>query len=319
MSQPQSEGVTLQQARAFLTRYWGAEPAASELLGAGAWSRCFGFRWEAEELVIRFGNHVADFHKDQRAYRYATPALPIPKVLDIGPAFAGYYAISSRVHGVPLESVSAAQWSTLLPAVVDALEALRLADLAATEHFGGWGLTGQGSHESWASYLLAVGDDTPDRRTHGWRQRLAAVPQGEAAFRWGFERLKQVAGVAAPRCLLHCDLTNRNVLVQPDRLTGVLDWGCSLYGDHLYDLAWFEFWAPWTPNLDVPALRSALEKRWQAVGYVPAEQTARLAACYLHIGLDHLAYNAYTGNQAALLATAEQMRTLVSNNGVELL
>ena len=93
----------------------------------------------------------------------------------------------------------------------------------------------------------------------------------------------------------------------------MFDWGCSLYGDHLYELAWFEFWAPWCPELDIPYLRSELERHWRAVGYAPADKEARLRACYLHIGLDHLAYNAFIEDEAALLATAQRMQTLVTN------
>jgi hypothetical protein len=85
----------------------------------------------------------------------------------------------------------------------------------------------------------------------------------------------------------------------------------TLYGDHLYDLAWFEFWAPWHPGLNVAYLRSELERRWHEVGYAPADKEARLIACYLHIGLDHLAYNAYRGDWSALAATAERLRTLM--------
>jgi hypothetical protein len=33
--------------------------------------------------------------------------------------------------------------------------------------------------------------------------------------------------------------------------------------------------------------------------------------CYLHIGLDHLAYNTYLGDWSALAATAERMQTLI--------
>jgi hypothetical protein len=58
-------------------------------------------------------------------------------------------------------------------------------------------------------------------------------------------------------------------------------------------------------------LQSALERRWLEVGYVPENKEARLMACYLHIGLDHLAYNAYLEDWAALSATAERMRMLV--------
>ena len=53
-------------------------------------------------------------------------------------------------------------------------------------------------------------------------------------------------------------------------------------------------------------------QRWHEVGYTPVDQEARLAACYLHIGLDHLAYNSYTGDEVNLLATAARMRTLVT-------
>jgi hypothetical protein len=38
---------------------------------------------------------------------------------------------------------------------------------------------------------------------------------------------------------------------------------------------------------------------------------ARLMACYLHIGLDHLAYFAYLSDWPMLEATAKQMRRLI--------
>ena len=282
------------------------------MIGEGAWSQCFGFRRGDEELVIRFGKYVSDFYKDRRAYTYASPELPIPQVLDIGQAFDRYYAISTRAHGVPLESLDQTQWLAIIPAVVSALEAMRTADLSSSLGFGGWGRDGNASHHSWSSRLLAVQEDTPDQRGHGWRERLAACPQGEETFAWGFDLLKKVVDDAVPRCLLHCDLMNRNVLVNENQITGVFDWGCSVYGDHLYDLAWFEFWAPWYPQLNMRSLRSELERRWAEIGYVPENKKARLLACSLHIGLDHLAYNASLENWPSLLATAERMRTLVT-------
>ncbi len=307
-----SEGVNLQQAHSFLVDKLQLIPVELTLIGEGAWSRCFGFRQGGQALAIRFGNHVDDFEKDQVAYRYATPDLPIPEVYEIGEAFGGYYAISTRVHGVPLEAVSAAEWCGLVPAVVAALEAMRTADLSDTTGFGGWDTTRNGGGASWSSRLLTVNTDVPAMRTHGWRAKLATLPEGDAAFTWGYDLLKQVARDDVPRALLHCDLVNRNVLVDAGKLAGVFDWGCSVYGDHLYELAWFEFWAPWMPQLDIGYLRAALETHWQAIGYVPNHKAERLAACYLHIGLDHLGYNAYLGDWPTLLATAERMRTLVT-------
>ena len=121
---------------------------------------------------------------------YASPELPIPQVLDIGPAFDGYYAISTRVYGVPLESLDETQWLAIVPAVGSVLEAMRTTDLSSCSGFGGRGTDGNAAHTSWSSRLLAARDDTPDQRGHGWRKRLAASPQGEAAFVWGFDSIR---------------------------------------------------------------------------------------------------------------------------------
>jgi hygromycin-B 4-O-kinase len=300
------------QAHAFLAAHFDPAATAVERIGAGAWSQAFGFRRGADDLVVRFGHHVDDFRKDERAYAFATPDLPIPEVLRIGPAFDGYYAISRRANGVVLESLDADGWQAIFPALVAAFEAMRLANLAGTTGFGSWGgATGAAEQSSWPKHLLLVGEDRPEQRTHGWRARLADSPEDEATFAWGFELLKQVLDDSAPRSLIHADLINRNVLVQGERITGVFDWGCARYGDHLYDLAWFEFWSPWYPELDMAVMRATLEARWRAVGYVPHNQAARLLACHLHIGLDHLAYNAFRGNQENLRATADRMRAVI--------
>lgn len=103
-------GIGIVQARTFLAEYYrigSAKHLEVELVGEGAWSRCFGYRHGDHELVIRFGNYVDDFQNDQLAYRYATPDLLISEVFDIGEAFDGFYAISTCVHGVPLESIDA--------------------------------------------------------------------------------------------------------------------------------------------------------------------------------------------------------------------
>lgn len=303
--------VHIEQARSFLTNQLNMEPVDLKLVGEGAWSRCFGFRQDGEELVIRFGNYIDDFEKDQMAFRFNAPHLPIPEVRAMGPAFDGHYAISTRAHGVPLEQIESAQWRAVAPSLLAALEAMRTANLGATTGFGGWDMEGNAPFNCWSRHLLAVDIDTPQRRTYGWRKRLATVPEGEAAFGWGYDLLQRIVLDDVPRSLLHCDLINRNVLVDGAKLSGVFDWGCSIYGDHLYELAWFEFWAPWLPQLDIAYLRSALEQHWCEVGYAPHNKAARLAACYLHIGLDHLAYNAYTGDWETLKATARQMRALV--------
>ncbi|RLT39667.1 MAG: aminoglycoside phosphotransferase family protein [Chloroflexi bacterium] len=306
--------IDSEQAEGFLRQHFHPASSAVEEIGAGAWSRCFGFRAGGEELVVRFGRYLDDFQKDQRASRYATPDLPIPQVLAVGRAFDGYYAVSTRCYGHPLEQLPPDEWRAVIPSLVDALERLRTSDLAGTSGFGGWGASGDAAYARWSEHLLRVADDSPEQRKHGWRDLLATALADEAAFTQGYERLQTLAPLIdthAPRSLYHADLTNRNVLAEGDRISGVFDWGCACYGDHLYDLAWFEFWAPWHPNLDIPLLRAALEERWREVGYTPVHLTERLQACHLHIGLDHLAYNAWLKDWPTLSATTARMKQLV--------
>lgn len=290
------------------------DPASEgvEAVGAGAWSRAFGFRRGEDQLVVRFGQHVDDFEKDRRAFAYRAPGLPVPEVVAIGRAFDGYFAVSRRVHGEVLEALPLERWRAVVPSVVDALEALRLADVAGTWGYGAWDGNGRAPFASWRDYMLAVAEDPPGERTQGWRAKLGSHAEGSSAFKWGFERLRELASDDVPRCLIHADLMNRNVLVEGARISGVFDWGCAAYGDHLYDLAWFEFWAPWHPNLDVALLRKTLEARWLAAAYSPSDLERRLVACYLHIGLGHLGYNAHLGDWETLEATAERMRHLAT-------
>jgi hygromycin-B 4-O-kinase len=313
MSNVKEDRIDVRQARNFLASHLDREVSKVELIGEGAWSRCFAFRLGEESLAIRFGMYLDDFQKDKCAYAYAAPNLPIPKVVEIGEAFDGYFAISTRAFGVALESLGASEWLAVIPALAAALEAMRLADLSSTTGFGGWDAAGKASHTSWSGHLLAVAEENPEFRTYGWRERLRAAPEADATFAWGLDLLKNVVVDSAPRSLIHADLINRNVLVKERTITGVFDWGCSRFGDHLYDLAWFEFWAPWFPQLNMQSLWLEMEKRWRAVGYVPHDKVARLVACYLHIGLDHLGYNAYMGDSLALAQTAEQMRKLVAS------
>lgn len=298
------------QARAFLNDHLGTNLAETEIIGEGAWSRCFAFQHDNQDLVVRFGNYVADFQKDKLAHAYASPDLPVPKVLNIGEAFDGYYAISTRSYGVPLESLNSTEWLEVVPSLVAALEAMRLAELPPNSGMGSWSAEGQAPYKKWSEHLLDI-DDGPHRRTYGWTKKLATFPEGTETFDWGFKLLKEVVSDSVPRSLVHCDLINRNVHVENGNLSGVFDWGCALYGDHLYELAWFEFWAPWYPELDIGYLRDELERRWLETGYVPEDKDSRLMACYLHIGLDHLAYNAHLESWTDLAATAERMKALV--------
>lgn len=304
--------VTTSDALTFLRVHLGRDVEALEWVGEGAWSRCFGFLDGGREWVIRFGRYLDDFENDRRAASFRSAALPVPHVSEIGRAFDGYFAISTRARGVPLESLTEDPWRAVLPSLFAALDAARAVELSVDSGWGGWNADGVAPQRSWREFLLAVEQDTPDQRTHGWRQRLIDSPVGDATLRAGLAKLAALADECAPeKHLVHSDLINRNVLVAADCITGVFDWGCSLHGDFLYDIAWLEFWAPWHEGLAAIDIRSEAARHYDASGLDVPDLEVRLRCCGIHIGLSHQAYCAHTGQLRELVAVTDRLVPLL--------
>ncbi len=306
MSQPLSEQVD-----AFIQRRYGSRAGRLVPLGAGAWSRAYAFTLDGQELVARFGGYVEDFEKDHRMAEHASTALPIPEVLEVGRTDFddGYFAISRRARGDFLDELDGDAMRRVLPAVLDALAAARAIDLTGTIGYGGWDAGDRNApFGSWAEALTAGLEDLPGRRTSGWRKILEQTPSAAAAFDEGAAVLRQLA----PRCpdrreVIHQDLLNRNVLVADGRLTAVVDWGNSLYGDGLFDLAWLLYWWPWFPAWSKIDIRRIVDDHLADHG---ADVADRLRCYQLQIGLDHISYTAFMNRPADLARNADQTLAL---------
>src|SRR5438128_10977498 len=85
--------------KAFLAERFKGRVQALERFSHGEWSRAFTFRRDGGEYVARFSATDEDFLKDRRATAHAGPNLPMPKIVDIGKALGGFYAISERAAG----------------------------------------------------------------------------------------------------------------------------------------------------------------------------------------------------------------------------
>lgn len=287
---------------------FGVDGTEVEYVGEGAWSRCFAFRHDGRELVVRFGRYVVDFERDWFAWRFASADLPIPQVFDIDEAFGAWFCISARAQGKPWEKLGSTEWSTTLPSILATLDALRCADISASAGFGEWDSRGAAPHATWPAFLAAVADDPPGRRTHGWRACLIDTPIGQDSFRRGYSEMMDLADAfRGPRSLVHNDLLNRNALAADGRVTAVFDWGCSFYGDFLYELATFVFWSPWHEAINESDVTSSAVSHYAQIGLDVADFDDRLRCCALHIGLVHLAYNAFLGDLDTLRMTNDRM------------
>jgi hypothetical protein len=90
---------------------------ASRVVVGRIWSRAYSLLLDGQARVVRFGDHVEDFRKDQIMAAYSTVTLPIPAVIEIGPARGGYFAVSERAFGQHLDHLDGAGMRAALPSL----------------------------------------------------------------------------------------------------------------------------------------------------------------------------------------------------------
>ena len=307
--------IDLEAAREFLaSRYECADLAA---VGAGSWSTAFAFTDGARRLVARFGRHVADYRKDARAADLFGEILPVPRVLEIGPAFDDhFFAISEWAPGDAIDALPEPRLREALPSLLSAIDRMTTAPLPADEGFGAWSAAGETPFVSWRDALLAIVEAPEHPRVRGWRAFLRSNPVWSNAFDAAAARLAALAEACPPgvRHLIHSDLTAGNVLVRGGRVSAVFDWGNSLIGDPLYDAAWLIFWSPWHPGLSPELVVRETRRRHLEAGLCIEAFDERLLACQLHIGLDNMAYNAFRQDAPHLEGTLGRLLPLVTRN-----
>jgi hygromycin-B 4-O-kinase len=274
-------------------------------LKPGGWSSAYEFRSSGRDLVLRLGPHRADFDKEKAAAQWRSPLLPIPEVLDLGDVFDGSFIVSQRHFGVALADASPDRVDAILVRLFDVLVAMREITLPG-RGFGIWlGSAGDAPAPTWAAYLNGA-RDRDETRLIGWRQGLLADAEAHDAFHRGCDLLSSVVdAVPNVRRVVHADLLLNHLVAPDDSITAVFDWGNSLAGDPLYDVAWILYCIPWFPAIrreQVISLARAL--------FDEPDLNFRLAVYELHIAVSEMQYVAYLRNTS-------DMREAVKRTGAK--
>ena len=279
--------------RDFLRHRFGSS-ARITVMRPGEWSVVYSVLTADADLVARFSAYDEDFEKDAYAARYSSPALPIPPIIEWGPVLGGFYAIAQRIGGEHIDGLDETRMRRLLPGLFAAMDAMREVDLSRSSGFGGWRADGRTTHPSWRAWLLGFFNEPATRGAPGWRELLEYSPTSVAIFEEGYARLVEMAEeVPEERTLFHDDLINRNVLVDGDRISAVLDWGSSKYGDFIFDIANLVFYRPWFPAWGRIDFAAEARAHYAAIGLEVPRLAERLACYTLRIALDGMAYSAF--------------------------
>ena len=273
--------------------YRSGEPITTLIpLKGGEWSAAYRFSMDGSNFVIRLSHTDENFHRDRIAAQWSSPDLPIPRIIRIDRYQDQYYAISPFFSGEPFEFLSAARLERTISGFLSMMTALQSINLDCVVGYGTLTAVGEGTFNSWSEALLDVNNDKPEYLTHGWRKALAEFPDVQLKYDGFYEQLtKLVEFCPEKKHIIHSDLLYQNLLVHTHKISALLDWGCAMIGDPVYDLAMFSFFEPWYPaftevNLIERMRQSFLEHSPDNRRYFEE----RMLACQIHLTLGNIAY-----------------------------
>lgn len=287
--------VSITETEQFLIVKYGKDISAVKPLGEGGWSYAFTFLIGDAKNVIRWGNVPDNFERDAFAHTFITDGLPVPPITEIGEANNSFFAISPFVVGNFLEALSPNDLEIASPSVIKMFRALRAVDMSTSTGFGSWNKDGKGNHDSWKGFLQDNGDKSAESLIKGWKEHLESPSMGTDAYDKLWGKFKSLIDYCPEdRSVVHSDLVNRNVLVSDGKVTAVLDWGSSFFGDPLYDIAWLIFCDPWCPNFKSTQLIPQLLEDFKADPNSNTKNMDERLLCYqLNIAAGSIAYNAF--------------------------
>ena len=310
--------VDLAEATSFLVARFGDR--AVDLVEAprqGAWSIAYFFAVEDEHkdehFVLRFAPWRDNFETDRTIAEHSSADLPIPRVVEIGEACGHHYAVSERAVRLDLGGARRRHDAARVP--LGAADARRA---ACGRRVVVCGLGPADTRRRRPVRRLAGAPVEGGRRSAGRHARVAGEPRHAPDAERAFDEAYAGFAALAPampelRHLVHSDLLYGNVLVADDRVSAVFDWGCAMYGDFLYDVAWLSFFAPWFPGLDAVDVRGSVLAHYDGLALAVPDFDARVRCYEAHVGLASQAYQALIGDWDELERTAR--RTAVVLDG----
>jgi len=164
-----------------------------------------------------------------------------------------------------------------LPHLIQTLDAIRRIDVRGQGRYGNWDENGEARLDSWEQYVLSIRNGVPYGTD--WPTLFERSDMEPALFDRAYGQISELVEYCPEDIsLIHGDFGFDNLLADDGRITGVLDWGGSKYGDFLYDVAWLIFWSD---RYDADTFR----KHFQRLDTPISHFRERLFCYQTHIGL----------------------------------
>lgn len=268
---------------AFLQKNFDKNTSSINFLKGGEMSQAFSFKSNGKDLVIRINNKSYSFEKDRYAFEHFNSLrVPIPKIFSLGRFDKNlFYAISEMASGKTLDLYDTKTREKLLPQLISIHDAIRNTKIEGNGKFGDWDSRGDAEFDSWKEFILGKKDDVYEN----WEKLYKSTFLEREPVEKITKRINELSNFLPEEChLIHGDYGGNNMTGTKEKITGVLDWGESKYGDSIYDISWMEFY------FEDIAYGNIFFKHYQNTGLNTKNFNERLLCYQLHIGLGGIGF-----------------------------
>jgi len=266
----------------FLKSNFAPDVQSLTAIKEGETSQAFSFSSESGEFVIRVHSTKHGSDKDRYAHNhFSSQRIPIPRTFQIGQLEDKfYYWITEKAEGKIIAHFEKEEIRKLIPELIGVLDSIHGFDIGDTQ-FGDWEVDGKASETSWKNYLLKL-----VKEFEGYENKSPeSILLESEVVKKILARYKQLIDHCPNiRHLVHGDYGFNNLLSDGKRITGVIDWELSKYGDFLYDVAWLSFWETTLDYGDI------FLKHYQERNISVANFHERILCYKLHVGLGALSF-----------------------------
>lgn len=248
----------------------------------GETSQAFSFSSKDREFVIRVHSKKHGFEKDRYAHdHFNSQRIPIPKTFQIGQLSNKFYcSITQKAEGKIIDHFEKEEIRQFIPELINVLDSIHGFNIGDTQ-FGDWEIDGKAPETSWKNYLLKLVEEFEDYKNKTPENTLL---EQEVVHKI-LARYKQLVGYCPNiRHLVHGDYGFNNLLSDGKKITSVIDWELSKYGDFLYDVAWLSFWETTIDYADI------FLKHYQEKDVSVPNLHERILCYKLHFGLGALGF-----------------------------
>ena len=259
-------------------------PNAKNMLNMieGDTSQTYYFETEDKKLVIQTSKDIQGYKKEAYIYKLFSQIINVRKVLKMDKVENDiYYCITEYIDAKRLQDLESKELTKNVKYIMKIFKTLAEIKIPENIGFGYFNSEGIANFKTWVEYINAV----------IYEYQWSSVDlYGKGLTTKCIDEIKKYNNILDnKKSLIHGDFGSSNVLNNDDYVY-LIDWGLSLYGDPLYEVANVLFW---NENCLIPLIDEIKKE------YLNDENTIiRIYIYILRIGLEEIYRTIQSGSNS---------------------